>query len=125
MLFKCRGFKDIKYGIPMCHEGHKDISAYRHFSTILIISLHYLYFSVFLCISLHFSTFIFISQHLSAFLCVSLHFSTFHCISLHFTAFLCISLHFSPFFCILHFIFSSYGSHFFPWIRGAELQKVI
>ena len=52
--------KDIKYDIPVFHEGHKghegyeDISAYLHFS----------------CNFLHFSEFI---MHFSAFLCISLH----------------------------------------------------
>ena len=31
------GFKDIKYDIPVCHEGHEDIS---EFSSFLYISLH-------------------------------------------------------------------------------------
>ena len=82
---KCRGFKDIKYYIQVCHEGHEGISTYLHFS-------------IFLCISLYFSAFLFISLHVSAFLCISRHYSAFLYISLHFFEFLCISLHFTAFY---------------------------
>ena len=34
-------FKDIKCDIPMCHEGHEDISAYLHFSAFFCIFLHF------------------------------------------------------------------------------------
>ena len=43
---KCRGLKDFKYDIPMCHEGHEGMR----------ISLH-------ICISLHFSSFLYISSN--------------------------------------------------------------
>ena len=66
-------FKDIKYDIPMCHEGHEDITAYLHFSA-------------FFCIFLHFSAFQYISLNFSEFLCISLHFSEFFRIFLHFSA---------------------------------------
>ena len=119
IFYKCKGFKDIKYDIPVFHEGHEgheDISAYLHFSCISLNSLH---FSTFPFISLHFSEFRYISLHLTAFLCISLHFSAFlwislnfsifPYISLHLTAFLCISLHSSPFLCIsLQFIIASW-----------------
>ena len=61
---KCRGFKDIKYDIPVFHECHEDITAYVHIPA-------------FVCISLNFSAFIYISLNFSAFfcsLCISLHF---------------------------------------------------
>ena len=47
IFFKSFGFNDIKYDIPVCHEGHKghecheDISAYLHFSVFHLISLHF------------------------------------------------------------------------------------
>ena len=47
------GFKDIKFHIPMCHEGHKGIYA------SLYISLH---FAAFLSIPLHFSAFYILRQ---------------------------------------------------------------
>ena len=74
---KCMEFKDIKYDIPLCHEGHEDICIFLHFS-----AFHY--------ISLHFSTFICISH---AILCISLNYSR---ISLHISAFLCVSLQVEP-----------------------------
>ena len=65
------GFKDIKYDITLCHEGHDGQEDF--------------------CISLHFSAFLYISLHLSAFL---MQFSAFLWI---YHAFLCIHLCFSAF----------------------------
>ena len=79
--------KDIKYDIPVFHEGHKGHEGYEDISA-------YLHFSAFLYISLHFSTFLFISLHFCAFLCLSLHLSAFIYISLYFSAFLYIYLNF-------------------------------
>ena len=50
IFLKSMGFEDIKYDIPVCHEGHEDIPAC--ISKFLCISLH---FWIFLYISLHFS----------------------------------------------------------------------
>ena len=72
-IFKCKGFKYIKYDITVCHKSHKGHEGHENISA-------YLHFSEFLNISLHFSTFIYISH---AILCIYLHFSR---ISLHLTA---------------------------------------
>ena len=61
ILSKCRGVKDIKYDIPVCHEGHKGHAGHA-----------------FICISLNFSTFFCISLHFNAFLCNLLAFSAFY-----------------------------------------------
>ena len=80
IFFKCMGFKDIKYDIPLCHEGHKGHED--------------------ICISLHFFTFLFISVHLSAFL---MQFSAFPWIS---HTFLCISQHLNLHFSLLSLLFN-------------------